>query len=459
MNPFKTPFQASLIALALALAASAPALAGVSADEAAKLKTTLTPLGGEKAGNKDGSIPGWDGGLTKVPAGFVEGGRRPDPFAGEKPLYSVTAKNMDKYADKLTDGVKAMLKRYPDSYRLDVYPTHRTAAAPQWIYDNTLKNATRAKIVDGVGGPEPDGAYGGVPFPIPKTGAEAIWNHLLRYRGQAFHWDSTVYLTTADGKRVLINDATAEVASPYYFRDRPIEKFNGDYVQIRLINQGPPIRAGEAIVGHQNIHDEKSVSWVYLTGQRRVRKLPNVCCDTPAASTAGIMSFDELEVFASRIGRFDWKLLGKQEMLVPYNANKLLQPTKDADVLSERFMNPDHMRWELHRVWVVEATLKPGERHSVSRSRYYIDEDSWYALLGDRWDSKGQLWRTLWQLPMVAPEMPGIFSKTFGFYDMLSGTWFVTGLFNEKKEQYRVIDKPYPDSLFSPNALASEGVR
>jgi hypothetical protein len=457
MMRIKTPIKATVVAAALLLGTAA--LAGVTADEAAKLKTTLTPFGGEKAGNKDGSIPAWDGGLTKAPAGFTEGGRRPDPFAGEKPLYTVTAKNMDQYADKLSDGIKAMLKRYPDSFRLDVYPTHRTAAAPQWVYDNTFKNATQAKIVDGVGGPQPEGAYGGIPFPIPKTGAEVIWNHHLRWKGQSWHWDATMYLTTADGKRVLTNNAAAEHSSPYYFKDRPADKFNGDYYLIRMVNAGPPIRAGEAIVGRQNINDEKTASWVYLTGQRRVRKLPNACCDTPSPTTAGLMTFDELEVFSGKIGRFDWKLVGKQEMLVPYNENKTLQAAKDAEVMSEHHMNPDHVRWELHRVWVVDATLKPGERHTVSRSRYYIDEDSWYGVLGDRWDSKGQLWRTMWQLPMVAPEMPGVVAKTFGFYDLLTGAWFVNGVFNEKREQYRVMDKPYADSQFSPDALAGEGVR
>ncbi len=170
------------------LLASGYAQAQVSPEEAAKLKTTLTPLGAERAGNKEGTIPAWDGGLTKPAPGFKNGGRRPDLFPNEKPLFSITAKNMDQYADKLTDGTKAMLKKYP-AYRVDVYPTHRTAAAPQWVYDNTFKNATRAKLVNGSAGPEPSGAYGGIPFPIPANGAEAMWNHLLRWRGTVWHMD------------------------------------------------------------------------------------------------------------------------------------------------------------------------------------------------------------------------------------------------------------------------------
>lgn len=158
-----------------------PVYAGVTADEAAKLKSTLTPFGAEKAGNKDGSIPAWTGGLTKVPAGYEPGSARPDPFPDEKPVVQISAKNLEQYKDKLSEGTQTMLRQHP-SYRLDVYPTHRTAAAPQWVYDNTFQNATRAKTT--AGGNSVENAYGGIPFPIPKSGAEVMWNHLLRWRGE-----------------------------------------------------------------------------------------------------------------------------------------------------------------------------------------------------------------------------------------------------------------------------------
>ncbi|MGH8334730.1 MAG: DUF1329 domain-containing protein, partial [Pseudomonas fluorescens] len=132
-----------LACLTLSLSASVTH-AAVSSAEAQALKSSLTPLGAERAGNADGSIPAWTGGFTQVPAGFQEGHRAFDPFKDDKPLYSVTAANMSQYADKLTDGVKQLLKDNPQTFKLDVYPTRRTAAAPQWIYDNTFKNATQA---------------------------------------------------------------------------------------------------------------------------------------------------------------------------------------------------------------------------------------------------------------------------------------------------------------------------
>lgn len=441
--------------LAAALLAAAPAFAAVSADEAAKLKTELTPLGGEKAGNKDGSIPAWTGGHTTPIAGDKPGGRRGDPFKDDKPLYSVSAKNMDQHAALLTDGTQAMLKKYPD-FRLDVYPTRRTAAAPQWVYDNTFKNATRVKL----NGDIPEGAYGGIPFPVAKTGAEVIWNHLLRWRGTSWQFQVNQYQLTSDGRAVLTTDGTGDQQMPYYFQDGTPESFAkaNEYWLLRLINQGPPIRAGEAIVGRVNIDGAKDQAWVYLTGQRRVRKLPNPCCDTPTPATAGVMSFDEIQTWTGRIDRFDWKLLGKQEMLIPYNGNKLLQPKTDAEVLGKAYLNPDHVRWEKHRVWVVEATLRAGQRHQAPKSRYYCDEDSWNCVLADRWDANGQLWKTLWSQTFVAPDLPGTVIGAFGFTDLLSGAGFVGNLYNAKAAQYPL--KPrFADSVFTPDALAAEGVR
>ncbi len=446
---------AALVAGTLGMAGGAFA---ATAQQAEQLKTTLTPLGGEKAGSKDGAIPAWTGGYTTPIPGFVNGGKRGDPFAADKPLYSITAKNMAQYADKLSDGVKAMFAKYPDTYRIDVYPTRRTAAAPQWVYDNTFKNATNAKLVDSSGGPIPEGAYGGIPFPIPENGTEVMWNHLLHWRGTAWHFDIHGILTTADGKHVLTVDGRGDQEMPYYLKDASPDKFNGEYWMVRLINSGPPIRAGEAITGRLNVNDEKSQSWVYLTGQRRVRKLPSACCDTPTPATAGVMSFDELEVFSGRLDRYNWKLVGKKEMIVPYNSNRSLTPTKDDERLGAPHLNPDHVRWELHRVWVVDAELAPGKRHLAPKARYYIDEDSWMALLGDRWDANGKLWKTMWQLPVVMPDLPAVAGVTFGFYDLVSGAWYANLVFNEKAEQYKIVP-PYSDTVFTPAAMAGEGIR
>jgi hypothetical protein len=304
------------LATVAAMSTALPAWAAVSAEEAAKLKGELTPLGAERAGNKDGSIPAWSGGMTTAIAGDKAGGRRGDPFKGDKPLFSISAKNADQYADKLTDGTRAMLKKYPESFRVDVYKTHRTMAAPQWVYDNTFKNATRGKFE----GPVPKGVYGGTPFPIPKTGEEVMWNHILRWNGISWSFANTWYQLTTDGRAVMVSDNVGDQQFPYYYPDgnaETFEKGDGNFWFVRIRTTAPALRAGEALLAHENIDPNKLQAWVYLTGQRRVRKLPNPCCDTPTPATAGVMSFDEIETWTGRIDRFDWKLVGKKEDLHP----------------------------------------------------------------------------------------------------------------------------------------------
>jgi hypothetical protein len=451
----------ALLVLCLASAWPLGTLAAVSADEAATLKTKLTPLGGERAGNADGSIPAWSGGYTTVPAGYKPGQRRSDPFASDKPLYTISSKNMEQYADKLSDGQKAMLKRFA-SYHLDVYPSRRTAAAPQWVYDNTLKNATRAKLAEGSSGyPIPVGAYGGAPFPIPKTGLEVVWNHLLRFQGSATRMSNgQTWMVTADGKRVMTVEGQQDIKMPYYDPNGSADKFDGLYWMTRVVNVAPAIRAGEAIVGRVNLDESKTNSYVYLTGQRRVRKLPNAFGDTPTPQSAGVMNFDEINVFAGNPGLFNWKLVGKKEMLIPYNSYKVLGPTSAEPLLESAHLNPDYIRWELHRVWVVDAELAAGKRHSAPKSRYYFDEDSWIAAMGDRWDAKGQLWKTLFGTTVAYPEIPLTEHAFYGFYDLISGAWYAGPLANKPAAmigRYAVPDMK--DEAFTPDAMVGDQLR
>lgn len=452
-NPSK-----GLVLFLLCLVPAVLGIAQVTPEEAAALKTTLTPMGAEKAGNKEGTIPAWTGGYTSA-AGFVNGGRRPDPFASDKMLFSITAQNMDKYADKLSEGNKTMLKKHPQTYHIDVYPTRRTHANPKWIYDNIFKNATHVKTVINEFGPHPTDAYSGIPYPIPKTGEQVMWNSILRWQGTTFEILSHQYQVTADGRRVLLNVVDGVEEWPFYFNEVPPEKKGAVMTMAHTYNLGPPIRAGEGFMIHQSFDAAHEEAWVYLTGQRRTRKLPNPCCDTPAPQVAGIMGLDDTRVWTgSHLERFNWKLLGKKEMLVPYNCNGVWVPNKDDTVLMEHHFNPRYVRYELHRVWVVEATLKSGFRHQAARSVYYVDEDSWVALLGDRYDASGRIWKMNFIFPMIAPDLPGTLAFAGGFYDFNSGAWAPAFMANEMSYQYKQIPR-LPPADYSPASLASSGIR
>lgn len=446
--------RTSLFVLCALFALNGSAFAAVSAQEAGQLKTTLTPLGAEKAGNKEGTIPAWTGGVTTPPPGWVDG-KISDQFPNDKPLFSINAQNMAKYADKLSDGVKAMMKKYPD-FRIDVYPTRRTAAAPQWVYDNTFKNATLAKL----NGSSLKDAYGGIPFPIPQNGMQVMWNHILHWRGTAWYGEAAGIMGTANGQHVLVDDSRNKLEMPYYIESGSRKNFNGITWEVVVGNVAPPQNAGEALCGIQRTDPDKDATWIYLLGQRRVRRLPQACCDTPVATMNGMMTFDEVDGFggAESLGSFNWKIVGKKEMYIPYNVNRM-SVVPLSELLLPHIINPDYLRWELHRVWVVEATLRQGQRHTSPRSLYYIDEDTWNVALVDRFDANNKLWRMVITFIHVLPGFPATADTSYGFYGLLDGTFYMHALTNGEAVQSKVINPPYPQSTFTPDSLAGSGVR
>ncbi|KNH45934.1 DUF1329 domain-containing protein [Pseudomonas lini] len=442
--------------LTLTLAGMSLAQAAVSPEQAARLKTELTPLGGERAGNADGSIPPWNGGYTKVAPGYKAGDKRADPFAGEKPLYSIKASNMEQYASGLAEGTKLLLKKYPD-YRLDVYPTHRSAAAPQWVYDNTGKNATRATL--DVETEKVASAYGGIPFPIPDNGAQVLWNYRLSWQGgETISAPFDTWLMTAGGKKVQATRALFSYQFPYYSESGSLENFGGKYQVGKLLTELPSSKAGEGLMTHWDMDPANRAAWQYLVGQRRVRRAPNIAYDTPDFVTSGVGLFDEAFMLFGPTDRYDLKLAGKKELIVPYNNNRAGLAKSD-DLVKPNFLNPDLVRWEKHRVWVVEATLKSGKRHVVPHRTYYVDEDSWQILMVDGYDAQGKLGRQMYSLTLLAPDLPALTAQVmWGSYNLDTGAYFLNASSNDLAVQYQTIAKPSA-SFYTPDAMANENMR
>ncbi|GGO78909.1 hypothetical protein GCM10011348_11900 [Marinobacterium nitratireducens] len=421
-------FKRSILAAtvtALALNAGM-AIAKVSPEEAAKLGNELTPFGAERAGNADGSIPEWTGGLTTAPAGYTKGGQLVDPFADEKPLYTVTSQNLAEYGDMLSDGQKALFAKYPD-FKMNVYPTHRTAPIPDWVAENTKTNALNAELTPNGNGVT--NAYGGIPFPIPQNGNEAIWNHTLRWYGEgkdATYESATIY---ANGSRAVTAGHLIETY-PYYYKDGDITSFNGNIIQLLLEYSLPTRRKGEVTLVRDpvNAAKEPRQAWQYIPGQRRVRRAPTIAFDTPDPGSNGLTTYDQAFMFNGSPERYNWELIGKKEMLVPYNSYKFLtahdKGTSFEELWPTNFTNPDFERWEKHRVWVVEATLREDSRHIYGKRRFYLDEDSWFVLMTDMYDGRGELWRYGHSHPVV---MYGnsVIARAVTNYDLQSGDYAV----------------------------------
>ncbi|UVE18706.1 DUF1329 domain-containing protein [Pseudomonas sp. LS44] len=445
-------------ALALTLL-STSVMAAVSADEAAKLGTSLTPLGAQKEGNADGSIPAWTGGL-KPGAAPVVNDFIGDPFEGEQPLFTITAANAEQYKDKLTPGQMAMFKRYASTYKIPVYKTQRTAASPQTIYDAAKKSALNTQSINDGNGLSnfADSHY--YAFPIPKNGVEVVWNHMTRYRGENQKRQVAQAAPQANGSFTIV-EFEDEVAFPQYMQGVDKDKGANILFYYKQRVTAPARLAGNVLLVHETIDQVKEprLAWIYNAGQRRVRRAPQVAYDGPGTAADGMRTSDNSDMYNGSPDRYDWKLIGKKEMYVPYNNYKLQSPKlKYADILKAGHINQELTRYELHRVWEVEATVKPGERHIYAKRHMYFDEDTWAAVEVDHYDGRGQLWR-VGEGYVANDYQQGVAGYAAqGLYDLIAGRYVVLGMVNESKRGVQFGTTPN-SADFTPAALRSAGIR
>jgi hypothetical protein len=447
------------IALLMGSLAAGSALAAVSPDKAAELGKTLTPMGAEMAGNADGSISAWDSSGGPVPAGFVPGsGNYISPFPDEKPILVINGSNWTEYKDQLTAGTIGMFEKYgADGWELQVYPTHRISTRPDWYYANTAKNATGATLV--ADGQKIEGNYPGLPFPIPQSGLEAIWNHMIRY-GTDSNQDYDTYYVDSSGKPILATSAHSVSAYPM-FKNTDEEVGESAWTMLRIDYNAPARRAGEILLVHEPGADYTAgkgrKAWQYLVGQRRVRLAPAVSFDTPNPGVAGTTTYDDSFIYNGSPERFNWKLIGKKEMYIPANNNKFVFEMEVKDTLGPKFFDPNAIRWEKRRVWVVDSTLKEGQRHLYSRRTFYLDEDNFTASAGDMYDGRGNLWRLQYSYPAVQTGNNNDFISSYGAYDLLQNIYNING--KPIPGKFRPGSGVSSDKFFTPKGMARSGVR
>ncbi|QIZ76562.1 DUF1329 domain-containing protein [Ferrimonas lipolytica] len=449
----------TVIASALVLVFTAAAQAKVSEQEAAKLGTELTPVGAEVAGNEDGSIPAWDGGITATPAGYEKGQFHPNPFAADEVLATITSANMAEHSEYLTPGVKAMLEQYPDTFKLKLYPTRRSASYPEFIYDEVKKNAINAELVEGGNGIK--GASAGTPFPIPQSGVEAIWNHILRYRGEAASLQRNQAAPTPTGKYTLVETEETIIfvyGDPSISAEEMAEK--NMIIYFKQVVTSPSRLAGTALLVHETMDQNKQPrqAWTYNTGQRRVRRAPNVAFDTPGTVSDGLRTTDDFDLYNGSPERYNWELKGKKEIYIPYNDYELHSDKLSYDqILKPGHINMDLVRWEKHRVWEVEATLKDGVRHTYKTRNFYLDEDSWQVALTDMYDNRDELYRVGMAHAINYYEKPLVWSTLETFYDLNSRRYLAMGLDNQG--DVVDFDVKLTKKKFTPQALRRSGRR
>lgn len=457
-------------AIALALAVASGAHAKVSQAEANKLGNSLTPFGAEKAGNgidpaTGKGIPAWNGGLTEkdIPASYNQAGQHhPSPFPDDKKIFSIGADNLSQYESKLPDGVKAMIKTYPETFKLNVFRSRRTHSAPQWVYKNTRENATTAEL-------EPTGvknAFGGIPFPIlhgnnEDKALQAIWNHILRWRGVYVVRRASEVAVQRNGSYSLVT-SQQEVYFRYYDPKYSFDKLDNIIFYYLSFTKAPARLAGGAVLVHETLDQQQlpRQAWGYNAGQRRVRRAPNLAYDTPIAAADGLRTADDTDMYNGSPDKYNWKLVHPEpvEMYIPYNNYEIdSKKWSYEDLLMEGHVNPEAQRWELHRVWVVEATLKEGERHIYERRVFYIDEDSWQIAVIDQYDRRGELWRVSIAYIKNYYEVPTTWTALDTFHDLRARRYHVQLLDNEEPTLMDFTQPVPSERYFHPAALRRRG--
>lgn len=430
------------------------AQAKVDSAQAARLGQDLTPLGGERAGNAAGTIPAWDGGLAQPPANYQPGMHHPDPYSADAPLYQVNSKNLAQYQAQLPAGLKALLEKNPD-YFLRVFPTRRSAAAPQRIYDATRFNAQTAELISGGNGV--DGAAAGIPFPLPKTGQEVIWNHIMRYRGDQISFVTNQAAVLSNGAYNLLK-LERDIYFLYGREGVSPQDLDNTLFYYKYKVVAPAKLAGSALVVQETLDQVLAIrkAWRFNRGERRVRRLPMLAYDTLQPDTNGMATADVVDSYNGAPDRYEWNLVGKQEMLVPYNSYAVHQKGIPYDnILRSNTVNPELLRYELHRVWVVDAELRKGFSHPYAKRRFYIDEDSWQILAADLYDKSGELSGVQESHPISYYDVPMFGSTLETIYDFKGKRYFVDGLDNNEP-MYNFNAKLTPRD-FTPQALRREG--
>lgn len=412
---------------------------------AGDMPSHLTSIGAEKAANADGSVPAWQGGITEPPSSYKAGGDHPDPFAEDAVLFTITAGNYKAHEANLTEGQKALFKAYPDSYQIPVYSARRSASYPEYIYEETEKNAKRVRLINDGNGIE--GSAAGFPFPMPEHGQQVMWNHNLRF-------------VTPNTVKLYSNAAVVQPGGDYrmsksvtqlkfYYHDEDVDADDLDNRFVKAIGKSLSGRdSGEAFLVHVPLDRtiEETDVWIYTPGTR-VKKIANVGYDGTIHD--GLVTHDQIAMFNGALDRYNWKLVGKREVYVPYNAYRLSSSkVQYEDIVKQSHPNTALTRYEKHRVWVVEANVKDGISHIYKKRVFYLDEDSWTVVAQDIYDQRLAFWRYAELHAMNYYEVPTVLPSVEVHYDLQSRRYVVVGMTNQEDQpEFGVQMK---ETLFKP---------
>ena len=423
----------------------------------------LTAFGSEAAGNAAGTIPAYTGGMATVPAGFTWDSTKtlpPDFFASDAMLYEVNQSNVSQYAHLLSEGIQALIAK---GFTCPVYPSHRTMCYPDFVLKAMANNVGKATLIDnGRGGFS--GVLGSIPFPLINTsddplkvGGQLIWNHLIHWQGVWLNYSTASFVVQGGNAPVLSAFGPSIFYYSYFDPKMTLQQFDGTFYKLFNRSTEPATVTGNALT-YWGTTDPATLPvkvWTLLAGQGRVRRSPEVEYDTPSSFVDGVSNYDETYGFSGAPNQNDWTYIGKQEMLIPYNNNKIYTVSA-ADFHGPKYPNPQYIRWELHRCWVLECTVHPGFRNVMAKRRLYIDEDTWQVAYTDTWDAGGNLYHANLVVWANMPGLIGVVAQNYYVVNLQTGDWTSEqGNYGDPPYNRPWTNSPSSISIFDPQNMAA----
>ncbi len=386
----------------------------------------FTDVGAEASANADGRIPPFEGGLPRSSSAE-------NPYADDVPLVVLDQSNMADWEPWLSDGHRALLRQNPQ-FRMPVYPSRRSVNYPVEIREATKKNRGRAKLL---GSDAISGAKLGFPFPSPENGVEAMWNHRLRWRGEAVSRTTRQSVVRKDGSNNGTLVQYEESFSRYANISDPADLARENILLYYLTTFGKGTQQPDfTVLVHESANSlEKSRAiWVLPRTYKKMFRIPPVGYDNPFPGSEGLYYVDMVDMYNGAFDHYDWKLAGKRELLIGYNAFKAQEfGANDGPqgLLHAGAVNAEALRYEVHRVWVVEASERGGKSHIFGVRRFYLDEDSWNVVLVENYDRAGQLWRVQEGHLLPNLQLQSADSAPVVTYDLSDGRYFINRMVDD----------------------------
>ncbi len=371
----------------------------------------------------------------------------PDPFSEDEIIFTITNENYLEFSENiLTSGQIEMFIKYPKTFKMNIYKSRRSCAVPPEVYALTKSNAILTDEGEGI-----EGIVGSIPFPQPSEALHHVWNHILRYRGVEISGSSPFFIIDPDGSRLL--GAGEAIAKNYWNPFTKNEKGLQGMLMTKVTHPPRLADASALVIESLNAFKTPRKAWVYNPGTRRVRRAPDIAYDYKPSASQGLTTTDQFDGFNGAKDRYNWKSLGTQVKLMPYNAYKFHETPMD-EVLDPYHVNQDFLRYELVNVNVVKAELKNDKRHIIPERVMYFDVDSHNMLVEETFDANSEI-MAYREFPIInfydQPMCLSIHSATYDFATRRYQLASVRSI-DIPKIEWR-LEEPHNERMFTPEGL------